>query len=272
VCWFSPITTANARSGATSEITVSLQPGVRVAGRVSDEVPRPIKDAQIAVYTSGPEAFGFSQLSWMDAVPLGEDGTFEFPSLPAGSLRFHVVSEEWVSEVQTDEFKRTRPWSAGTITQDRSGLVIPMERTGACEITVLDAQGTAVAGASAYVSSRAFFGGLGNLMPGQNRRLSLDEVLTQKIPNPGDLKAVVDHQAAMEEAMRQFHILAGALRPPSRIATDAQGHAMLRGIPPGADGSSISVFLRGSPLRTKRIPLDPIKPGETAQITIRMDP
>jgi hypothetical protein len=183
-----------------------------------------------------------------------------------------VVGEEWISEMQTDEFKRSRPWSAGTITQECSDLVIPMERTAACEITVLDSQGKPVAGASVYDSSRLVLGGLGNLMPGQSRRLSLEEVLAQKAPDPADHKAVMERQAAMEESMQQFRILTGSLRRPSRILTDAQGHATLHGLPPSVDGTSVSVFLMSGAMRTKRVPLDPIKPGETAQLTISLDP
>jgi hypothetical protein len=65
----------------------------------------------------------------------------------------------------------------------------------------------------------------------------------------------------------------GSLRKPLRILTDAQGHATIRGVPPSASGSSVSVYLPGgSAMRIKRVPLDAIKPGETTQLTIRLDP
>jgi hypothetical protein len=272
VCWFSPVTTTNVRVGEPSEAVVSLQKGICVAGRVADEVPRPIKNAQIAVYASGLDDSGPSKLSWIDAIALREDGSFEFSSLPPGNISFHVVGDEWISQVKTDEFKRSRAWSAGVISGERRDLVIPMERTGVCEITVLDSQGNPVAGASVYASPGLLLVALGNLMPGQSRRLSLEEVLAQKAPNPADRKAVIEHQAAMEESMELFRILTGSLRRPSRILTDAQGHATVRGVPPSANGSFVNVYLPGGALRTKRVPLDPIKPGETARLTITLDP
>ena len=272
VRWFSPLTHTNMSSDAGTEVTVSLVPGIRVAGRVADEVSRPIKDAQVSVYVSTVEEYAFARLLWIDSTPLREDGSFEFPSLPPGIVRFHVVGEEWMSLVRADGGRRGRPWLAGVITKPSDDLVIPMERTGTCEVTVLNAQGSPVASASVFATPSLLLEGIGTLVPGVSRRLSLEEVLAQKPANPLDAKAIKDRRAAMDESMQQFHILTGNLRKPSRILTDAQGRATIRGVPPSVAGSSVSAYLPTGPMRIKRVPLDPIKPGETTQITISLDP
>jgi hypothetical protein len=271
-CWFSPVTTTNLRSDAPAEITVSLEPGIRVAGRVADEAPRPIKDAQIAVYVSTAEEYGFASLLWIDSMPLREDGSFEFPSLPGGSVRFHVVGEEWMSPVNPELYNRNRPWLAGSITGRCDDLVIPMERTGTCEVTVLNAQGSPVSGAGVFPSPNLVFEGRGNFMPRQNPRRSLHEVLAEKAPNRADPKAMQDRRAAMEEALQDMNILMGSLRKAQIIRTDAQGHAIIGGLRPGAAGSSLNIYQAGAATRAKKVPLEPIKPGETAQLTISLDP
>ena len=271
VCWFSPLTTTNVSGDAPAEITVSLQPGIRVAGRVSDEAPRPIKNAQIAVYVSTAEESGLGRLHWIDSIPLREDGSFEFASLPGGSVRFHVVGEEWMSLVTPDVYKRNRPWLAGVITQPRDDLVIPMQRTGTCEVTVLAAQGGPVSGATVFASPSLLMEGPGNFLPRKNPRRSLHELLAEK-HNPSDATAILERQAAMEEVLQDMNIRMGSLRKPLRIVTDAQGHATIRGVPPSANGSSVSVYRPGGAMRSKRVPLEPIKPGESAQLTITLDP
>lgn len=270
--WFSPVTTTNLSDNTSAEVTVSLEPGIRVAGRVADEATRPIKDAQISVYVSTVEEYGFARLLWIDSIPLREDGSFDFPSLPSGSVRFHVTGEDWMSLVRADDGRRDRPWPAGVITQARDDLVIPIERTGTIEVTVVNAQGTPVPSVSVFATPRGLVEGIGTLMPGRSRRLSLEEVLAQKPPDRFDPKAIKDRQAAMEDAMQQFRILTGTPLRPKNILTDAQGHVTIRGVPPSANGSAVSVYSPGRPTRTKRVPLDPIKPGETAQLKITLDP
>jgi hypothetical protein len=100
---------------ASQEARVEVRPGVRVTGKISDDVPRPIDRGQIVVWCGSPvrQDAGNNQrharsIWWIDTVPVNKDGTFEFPSLPSGYLaQFYAIANDSISSQPTDQAYET---------------------------------------------------------------------------------------------------------------------------------------------------------------------
>ena len=93
------------------EVRVEVRPGARVLGKISDAVPRPITRGRVVVWCGSParREEGANRAKpraswWYDHVPIAEDGTFEFSSLPSGYLaQFYAMANDWISAQPTDE-------------------------------------------------------------------------------------------------------------------------------------------------------------------------
>lgn len=160
---FSDLIDLKQYSGNPISIETTLKPGTQITGRLSDEVPRPIKNGRViaAVY-SGPD----SRLNpfWGSLAEISAEGTFELKSLPRDeNVQLIALCDGWVSQTPTfselelyrdaqgfDISPMTRRSSqlSGAVyprlhraTGDSSETVIPMERTASCEVTVVDDQG-----------------------------------------------------------------------------------------------------------------------------------
>ena len=100
---------------ASREVRVEVRPGVRVVGKISDKVPRPITRGKVVVWCGSParrEEGANGQKPqpswWHDHVPIAEDGTFEFSSLPSGYLaQFYAMANDWISAQPSDEAYET---------------------------------------------------------------------------------------------------------------------------------------------------------------------
>jgi len=274
-CWFSPLITTQVKGGSDVEVTASLQPGIGLTGRVAEDMPRPIKDARIAVYVSPDGDESFQSICWFGWMPLREDGSFEFASLPPGQVRLHVFSDGWISPIEREDNRRSRPWFACGLTQSRGAVVVPVQRTATCDITVVNAQGDPVAGAAVSMPQTLFWKSLGTLLPGQDGAF-LQEGMAKNMPNV-DLAALFGRRPELKESferaqvlLARSRILSGELES-ARIVTDSQGHATLRGIPPNSNASSINISLSGARPSAKSTRLEPLQPGEAVQRTIRLD-
>ncbi|MEO8268511.1 MAG: hypothetical protein ABI557_02250 [Aureliella sp.] len=160
VTLFSGILPARYASGGEFKINnVRLSPGLRVQGKLSDNVPRPIVDGVVIAFSQPkptPEAIEKREaISWTDAVKIAADGSFEFASLPAsGRLQLISVCRDWVIVDQAREGNPLRGGSKQGILLDldntdiKSNLldkvVLDMEPTGTLEVTVVDGDGNPV--------------------------------------------------------------------------------------------------------------------------------
>lgn len=176
---FSDVIDLKQYSGDPISVEAVLRPGVQVRGRLSDEIPRPIRDGRViaAVY-SGPDSS--DTVFWGDVAEIAPDGTFVVGPLPADEdAQLIAFCDGWVSQsptvaevnayVETHGFKLRSPYGPDQhfgmlyprlhrLSEPASPAVIPMERTSGCEVTVVDEDGKPIPEATvAFSQNQAFF-------------------------------------------------------------------------------------------------------------------
>ncbi len=160
---------------------VPMSPGRVLRGQLSENVPRPVINGQIgltAVSSINEHPSYDNSISWQDSAVIGEDGTFEFASVPRDiDIQLIANCDGWVSQsapaeeilqrfsyVTTDDHARMMRDSM-TIAQLFSAeqaepVVLKMEPTAICEFKVLDQSGAPVPDATVYLSPNAVPGGI----------------------------------------------------------------------------------------------------------------
>ena len=147
------------------EMKVEVYPGVKVLGRISDLVPRPINRGRVVVWCGSPkqqltaiDQNRSSPIWWRETVSIRNDGTFEFPSLPAGYLaQFFAIADDYVSSQPTDDaYEKCVNWFNETergrhlsfrygqvlrLVGKQQNLVLDMEQAGRVQVKCVDQQG-----------------------------------------------------------------------------------------------------------------------------------
>jgi hypothetical protein len=162
--WFSETSDPRERAKVLVPQTIVLQRGVDLTGKLSANVPRPVKNGHIQglVTAHGPEN---ERLCWMVSAPVSADGAFRLDSLPPDKhLQIVASCDGWVSRFQTDDeaereagYQRRKHdgqnMPAGGMVMARwhrmtpdQPLEIPMERTGSFEILAVDTDNRPLAG------------------------------------------------------------------------------------------------------------------------------
>ena len=152
---------------------VTMSPGRKIAGRLSDDVPRPVIKGRvglvIASSVSDSPVCGNS-IIWEDFVSTNEDGTFEFSSVPRNEIfQLAAYCRGWVSVTPSVEQIRHFPGN----TSDEGAQIehdtlvvaqhfaadnfdpveIKMEPLASCRVTVKDGNGTPIPDVSVSLSS-----------------------------------------------------------------------------------------------------------------------
>ncbi|MCB9953418.1 MAG: hypothetical protein H6824_20780 [Planctomycetaceae bacterium] len=90
--------------GGPQVVVLTLEKGVQVKGKLSDDVPRPIKRGQVSVECMQLNDVESPWEVWMDYAEIQPDGTFTFESLPPGTdLHFIAMCEGYVSAKPSEE-------------------------------------------------------------------------------------------------------------------------------------------------------------------------
>jgi hypothetical protein len=82
--YFSKITSVELKAGERPKIDIALRPSLRIQGRVSDNVPRPVKNGRIKTETLRPTRGDHNRVEWFSWFPINADGTFTIDGWPAG--------------------------------------------------------------------------------------------------------------------------------------------------------------------------------------------
>jgi protocatechuate 3,4-dioxygenase beta subunit len=126
-----------AGGGATAQVRLELRRGAPVSGKVIDPDGKPVKGARVSF--GGASAWSQQADPRRDGATSGDDGSFKFAALPAGTFRF---------EAQKDGFA---PGHSELVTLDgqseKSGVEVRMARPAALRGQVVAKDGTPVAGA-----------------------------------------------------------------------------------------------------------------------------
>jgi hypothetical protein len=190
---------------------VEVYTGTRLTGKISDKVPRPIRDGQVMALQA-PMPFedkqnvGIETLRWGEWVPIREDGSFEFVSLPrSGKIQMIAKCDGFVGKrgFTNDE--------SFDIEELETNVTLEMTPTIDVEIVVTDNAGLPISGASVGSSPNQLWAGWGSQILGTKWK-SIDEVVARLDPT----KSVPER----EMAFRDFS-----------SKTDAEGIARIRNLP-----------------------------------------
>ena len=123
-----------------------MKPGARIQGRLSDDVPRPVKNGFV-VTTTAPRPANDSwskddpSVTWNQCEDVNEDGTFVLKSIPrSGKVQIIAICDGWVSST----VPKHRAFVKGQlfdIEDDVVDVTVAMEETGSLDVTVHDQDG-----------------------------------------------------------------------------------------------------------------------------------
>lgn len=291
--WFSDVVDLKHAAGNPIEVNVTLHPGVRVVGRLGDEVSRPVKNGTILGNMSQHGNSKERGSPWNVATRIAEDGTFVLESLPRnGSLQLIALCDGWSSRAPTQtevatfqakyHFPReytghasaamVHPQFIAVDEKEISDLVVPMMQTTACEVTAVDAQKRPVAGVRVQFNPNHVFYDWGSTYLGSGHD---DALFLRRQLLTGDHAP----QAIQTLPKREYF-----------ANTDQQGKATVFGLPCAAPDAPAShqqatffathekyvaqsptmggmSFFGGMPMLVAKL-----KPGKPAQVTVRMVP
>ena len=276
--WFSDLVDLkqHVADGGTGQLSLTLYQGVRVEGKLADEVPRPVTRGTISA--SIIDGINRPQWIWGDFARVQADGTFVFETLPRETnLELIAVCDGWTSRSPTvaeiDEYfqkygrKRPPHFSGrggmvaaslyrltGTVTKP----VLAMQRTTNCEVTVVDPLGKPIEGVNLRITPFA------NWLNGTGI-LGTEWSSLERLRNKGATE--IDRDKRWEKMVKPF-----------TTRTDPQGKGTIHGLVPGE--TRLSVELEGfevvtdpnatagkSGFQQARVEL---KAGETARMTVTM--
>ncbi|MDX9971406.1 MAG: M56 family metallopeptidase [FCB group bacterium] len=251
-----------AQKGKTVELSVALEPGCRLEGKVDDSVPRPIRNGIADVRVIPNEVFALKsrtgiEVQWMAQAPIQEDGSFVFESLPMGHAEIAAFcdgavvkySDKATSSMLGQPFPVTT--SGGLV----SGIAMPMQATATAVIVVEDPDGRPLAGAKvAFWPNFYWFGSYSTLAaPGP---FTSEESLQTNSKNVT--------KARIEAFLYTYSAI-----------TDETGKAVVKDLPAFApefavqhDAFQLPISQESGGRRDARIEL---KPGETTEMTVRME-
>jgi beta-lactamase regulating signal transducer with metallopeptidase domain len=101
-----------AQNGKPLTLSVEMKPGVRLEGRIDDNVPRPVKNGRVMIdvrpkeypvldviedYYAADKKYGGRHF-WHSYRPIKEDGTFVFESIPPGEVDIVVLGDGFASK------------------------------------------------------------------------------------------------------------------------------------------------------------------------------
>ena len=159
--------------GSVSELALALKPAVRVAGKLSEDVPRPVRDGRV-VARSLPSDPKNSSTRWVDWAPVAEDGSFVFEAWPDGErIQLIALCDGFIAtsgkapdkdlEFPNDGYHRPHAFEVG-----KSEIIIPMMPLVPVTITVTKDNDAPVAGLDVATSPNVGWWKYGSQIYGQH--------------------------------------------------------------------------------------------------------
>ena len=238
--WFSDVVDLKHIAGNSISLDVTLRPGVHVAGRLADNVPRPVqKGRAIGLVAGGKD--GSSRLAWHAVAEIAADGTFVLESLPEHeNLQVIALCNGWMSrsppkqEVEAYASEHHFPGPDEVDGSElRAGMVFPQlcrldkpwsnwsSECGDCggEVTVLDEAAKPLSDAVVRFSPNQFFHNYGS---------GLGSDATQHTFNSSRRASLPRYPTASARQYRRKQTPTGggrvrSARPPDAVSTDDPG-------------------------------------------------
>lgn len=231
--WFSDLVDLkqHVADGGTGQLNLTLHQGVRVEGKLADDVPRPVTRGTVCA--SIVDGIDRPQWIWGEFTRLKADGTFVFESLPRETnLQLIAVCDGWTSRSPTvaeiDEyFQKYRlkrpphfPAEGGMVAASLYRLtgtvakpVLAMQRTTSCEVTVVDPLGKPIEDVKICIIPYAnWLGGIGIL---------------------GDERSSLERRGKKGAAEIAWDKRLEKLVKPFTTRTDSKGKGTIHGLVPG---------------------------------------
>lgn len=101
-----------AEKGRPYRFLMEMKPGIRLEGRIDDQVPRPVRNGRVMIDVRPPQypaldvvedyydpdkKYGSGRYFWHSYRPINEDGTFVFESVPPGEADIVVLGDGFAS-------------------------------------------------------------------------------------------------------------------------------------------------------------------------------
>ncbi|QDT08869.1 hypothetical protein [Stieleria marina] len=208
---------------------LKMKPGTRVEGRLSDNVPRPIKNG-FAITCTAPKPAGDSwneqdpSVTWKEWTAINEDGTFVLKSIPhSGKVQIIAVCDDWVSVTEP----KHRAFVKGQLFEVDEDIIHPtveMEKTGTLEVAVTDQDGKPFTGGkvSSWPNQQYYLGGSTILGRKNNSLLLIENQI-----RPIDQKKQIDYRIRFKTPFSDQPI--------------EKGNVTLKGLPIGMSDSIMLV-------------------------------
>jgi hypothetical protein len=183
--------TFTAEKGNDYNYALEMKPGIRLEGRLDNNVPRPVKNGRVLISVRAREFPAWNNYAdiddtlkkypnvypWKSYRPIAEDGTFVFESIPPGGLDVIVHGDGFVSKNGGDFSQRN-----GSKLEKVPGFALPQDFTlvapttkievvtepaATLEVTAKTKGGKPIEGATVYVNPNVVrMGGIfGNARP-----------------------------------------------------------------------------------------------------------
>jgi hypothetical protein len=233
--WFSDLVDLQqyVDDGGTGQLELKLYQGVRVEGKLADEVPRPVNEGTVSARIV--DGANHTHWQWADFARLQADGTFVFESLPRETdLQLIAVCDGWASRspsvAEINQYSRDHglklrsPYTAtnGVVTASLCRLsgrlvspVLAMQRTTSCAVTVVNESGKPIGDVEVGFSPNQMWLNIGTTVLG-NKWSSL-EALRMRDPAPDVVIARM-----MADLWKHY-----------AAATGSEGTAIVRALPQG---------------------------------------
>ena len=165
-----------AEKGKDYNYAVEMKPGIRLEGRLDDNVPRPVKNGRVLISVRAKEFPAWNNYAEVDDIlkkypnvypwksyrPIAEDGTFVFESVPPGGLDVIVHGDGFISQSGGDFSQRNGSKlvkvpgfalpQAFSLVAPTTKIEIVTEPTATLEVTAKTKAGKPVEGATIYVN------------------------------------------------------------------------------------------------------------------------
>jgi hypothetical protein len=132
---------------------VRLRPGTSIRGKLSENVPRPVKDGYVVTVTVPKPANDAWQednpsLTWTQCEAIQADGSFALKSVPRrGEIQILAFCDGWLSKTTVpDQNFFVMGQIFPLVEQPEMELTVEMEPTGTLQVTVTQADGTPIDG------------------------------------------------------------------------------------------------------------------------------
>jgi hypothetical protein len=152
---FSRIVEFEVTIGQANGLFVPLRPALRVVGKLSDNVPRPVTNGRVKVQTLPPRPGEHDRVDWFTWAPVEEDGTFTIDGWPDGEpMQLIALCDGHIAEsgkapagVESPPPDRANRFGYPQVFDDlRSTLEVAMTPLQRCVVRAVDEDNQPVAG------------------------------------------------------------------------------------------------------------------------------